>query len=111
MKNKMDFEITLTPALSHPMGEGESFAVSNEILRLDLPDGRSQNRKQSLAIPSPVGGERGRVRVGLPHFKFSLAIIFSAALLAGCSKSAGDKLAADAPEKAPEKAEAQDKAG
>jgi hypothetical protein len=28
-------ESTLTPALSHPMGEGESLPVANETLRLD----------------------------------------------------------------------------
>src|ERR1017187_5068332 len=44
-------------------------------------------------------------------FFHALAIIFSSALLTSCSKFAGDKPAADAPEKAPEKAGAPDKAG
>jgi hypothetical protein len=62
MKNKLDFGIALALAFSHPMGEGETFAASNKMPRLDLPDAHSQNENQSLAVPSPVGRERVRVR-------------------------------------------------
>jgi hypothetical protein len=104
MKNKLDFGIALALAFSHPMGEGETFAASNKMPRLDLPDAHSQNENQSLAVPSPVGRERVRVRVC--SFALALAMLFSIALLASCSKPAGDKTA-----DAPEKAEAPAKAG
>src|ERR1051325_1457079 len=36
--------------------EGESFAVSLEIVRLDLPDGHPKKKRWTTAVPSP-GGE------------------------------------------------------
>ena len=106
MKNKMDFDFALTPALSHPMGEGESFAAFRAGETRILPDGHSQNRKRTTAVPSPIGWERGRVGACLSHSVLALALAFSVVVLAACSKSAGDK-----PADAPEKPEAQSKAG
>jgi hypothetical protein len=58
---------TLTPALSHPMGEGESFAAALKYPRLDLPDAHSQSPRPPAAVPSPGGegqdeGERLSIR-------------------------------------------------
>jgi hypothetical protein len=50
---------TLTPALSHRMGEGESSPAGRHIQPL------WKLRKTGLAVPSPVGRERVRVRVVL----------------------------------------------
>src|SRR5688572_2971947 len=57
-KNKLGFwgEITLTPALSHRMGEGESSSVGRRIQPL------WKLRATGLSVPSPVGRERVRVR-------------------------------------------------
>ena len=63
MKNGLKIE-SLTPALSRLTGEGESFAVSDENLWLDLPDGHSQIRNRPIAVPSPIGWERVRVGAG-----------------------------------------------
>src|SRR5712675_1001808 len=52
-------QLTLTPALSHRMGEGESFSVGRRIQPL------WKLRETGLAVPSPVGRERVRVRVVL----------------------------------------------
>jgi len=49
----------LTPALSHRMGEGESSVVGRPIQALQ------KVRATRLAVPSPVGRERVRVRVAL----------------------------------------------
>ena len=57
---------SLTPALSHPMGEGEPFAVLLENANEDLPSARVKQTKQPMAVPSPVGRERVRVRVNVP---------------------------------------------
>src|SRR5213592_2733163 len=51
--------ITLTPALSHRMGEGESSSDGRRIQPL------WKLRETGLAVPSPVGRERVRVRVVL----------------------------------------------
>jgi hypothetical protein len=48
--------IALTPALSHPMGEGESFPPGWQI------QPRPINPRRVANIPSPPGGERVRVR-------------------------------------------------
>src|SRR5216117_2127712 len=56
--NKFEFggTVTLTPALSHRMREGESSSVGRRIPPLwKLPE-------TGLAVPSPVGRERLRVR-------------------------------------------------
>jgi hypothetical protein len=60
----MKFKPTLTPALSHPMGEGEPFAVSSNNPALGLLNDRWRITKLPIAVPSPVGRERVRVRVG-----------------------------------------------
>src|SRR5436309_8096142 len=51
--------LTLTPALSHRMGEGESSSDGRRIQPL------WKLRETGLAVPSPVGRERVRVRVVL----------------------------------------------
>src|SRR5881396_3458366 len=48
--------LTLTPALSHRMGEGESCSVGRRIQPL------WKLRETGLAVPSPVGRERVRGR-------------------------------------------------
>jgi hypothetical protein len=53
----------LTPALSRQTGEGELFLISRKNLRLDLPDAPMKNDGPPPAVPSPIGWERGRVRV------------------------------------------------
>ena len=60
-KNNFGFwgKLTLTPALSHRMGEGESCSVGRRI------QPRGELREPGLAVPSPVGRERVRVRVVL----------------------------------------------
>src|SRR5206468_2395575 len=60
-KNNFGFwgRITLTPPLSHRMGEGESSSVGRPIQPL------WKLRATGLAVPSPVGRERVRVRVVL----------------------------------------------
>src|ERR1043165_7196440 len=62
---------TLTPALSHLMGEGESSAVGVRI----QPIWELQTTDQ--AVPSPVGRERGRVRVNLLELRLLLVSYFS----------------------------------
>jgi hypothetical protein len=60
---EISVQCTLTPALSHPMGEGERLNAS--ILIGDVPlydDGE--------LFPSPVGRERARVRVALSEIQF-----------------------------------------
>ena len=51
--------LTLSPALSHRMGEGESSSVGRRIQAL------WKLRETALAVPSPVGRERVRVRDAL----------------------------------------------
>src|SRR6266705_3457671 len=51
--------LTLTPVLSHRMGEGESSSVGRRIQPL------WKLRETGLAVPSPVRRERVRVRVVL----------------------------------------------
>src|SRR5207247_613352 len=60
-KNNFGFwsRITLTPALSHRMGEGESSSVGRRIQPL------WKLLATGLAVPSPVGRERVRVRAVL----------------------------------------------
>src|SRR5213593_4658283 len=60
-KNNFRFggTLTLTPALSHRMGEAESSSVGRRIQAL------WKLRETGLAVPSPVGRERVRVRVVL----------------------------------------------
>ena len=60
-KNNFGFwsRITLTPALSHRMGEGESSSVGRCIQPL------WKLLATGLAVPSPVGREKVRVRVVL----------------------------------------------
>jgi hypothetical protein len=60
-KNKFGFggKLTLTSALSHRMGEGESSSVGRRTQPLWKP------RATGLAVPSPVGRERVRVRDAL----------------------------------------------
>ena len=55
-KNNFGFGGTLAPALSHRMGEGESSSVGRCIQPL------WKLRETGLAVPSPVGRERVRVR-------------------------------------------------
>src|SRR5437773_8765738 len=66
-KNNLKFwgKLSLTPALSHRMGEGESSAVGRRIQPF------WELRETALAVPSPVGRERVRVRdffFERPHF-------------------------------------------
>src|SRR6185369_10212872 len=61
---------TLTPALSHRMGEGESSSVGRRIQPL------WKRRETGLAVPSPVGRERVRVRVILFELRFLSDICF-----------------------------------
>ena len=58
-KNNFGFGGTLTQALSHRMGKGESSSVGRCIQPL------WKLRETGLAVPSPVGRERVRVRVVL----------------------------------------------
>ncbi len=55
--------MALTPALSHPMGEGESFSVGWNVEHQYSPDAPPQKKNVSPAVPSPIGWERVRVRV------------------------------------------------
>ena len=61
---------TLTPALSHPMGEGESFSGRGRSQTLRLA------RITGGVIPSPVGWERVRVRGILLALRLSSGICF-----------------------------------
>jgi len=63
-------DFTLTPALSHRMGEGESCAVRLRIQPL------WELQTTSLAVPSPVGRERVRVRVNLFESRLLLGNYF-----------------------------------
>jgi hypothetical protein len=55
MKEQKTENEPLTPALSRPTGEGESFTVSLAMADIcDLPNGLSQYRKQPIAVPSPI---------------------------------------------------------
>ena len=47
-------ELTLTPALSHPMGEGESSAVSHDVVSRSLLDGFVKNSKHATAVPPTI---------------------------------------------------------
>src|ERR1043166_8005109 len=55
--------ITLAPALSHPMGEGESFDISLKNETVSFSEPLSKIKERSIAVPSPIGWERVRVRV------------------------------------------------
>jgi len=65
----MQLNLSLTPALSHPMGEGESFAVFLEGRASDLAERALAKPKTAIAVPSPSGWERVRVRI--PRKKIS----------------------------------------
>jgi membrane fusion protein, multidrug efflux system len=93
MSATVERSFALTPALSHPMGEGETLAVSHEvapsgysdIMQRNSQEDHPRNPEHVVAVPSPIGWERVRVRVSSP---FTLLItILSVAALAGCSKS------------------------
>jgi hypothetical protein len=62
-------ERTLTPALSHPMGEGEFFSTlisiedCLEFRRAEIAGMASKKKQILIAVPSPIGWERVRVRV------------------------------------------------
>jgi hypothetical protein len=56
---------TLTPTLSHPMGEGEPFTVLSAIGAPCFPDNCWNNTKRPIVIPSPIGWERVRVRASV----------------------------------------------
>src|SRR5664279_4535509 len=62
-------QTTLTPSLSHPMGEGETVDALVE-------NDRKVQSKALAPVPSPVGRERVRVRVFWAHFPARTAIIF-----------------------------------
>ncbi len=65
---RTEARFTLTPALAHPMGEGESFA-GYLVSRVTEFIGRLFVRQHTtIAVPSPIGWERVRVRVGRTHF-------------------------------------------
>ena len=55
----MNFKMPLTPALSHPMGEGELFSVIREVGSLRLPNDALPNLKVTTAVPSPLRKGRG----------------------------------------------------
>ncbi len=55
-------KITLTPALSHPMGEGESSAVSLKCRGSEFVQHHSQIVEIPHAVPSPVRRERIRMK-------------------------------------------------
>src|SRR5437773_12323485 len=57
---------TLTPALSHRMGEGESCSAGRPIQAL------WKLRETGLAVPYPAGRERVRVRVVLSEIRLLL---------------------------------------
>src|SRR5580765_7996333 len=69
-KNIFRFWGTATPALSHQMGEGESSSVGQPIQPL------WKLQKTGLAVPSPVGRERVRVRVVLFDIRLLFATCF-----------------------------------
>jgi hypothetical protein len=71
----------LTPALSHPMGEGESLPVLREVGSGRLQNGLLVNRRRPKAVPSPIGWERVRVRV------LSASLAIAPLFLAGCRTS------------------------
>lgn len=48
--------------VSHPMGEGESFAVGPNVNGRSFHNALSQDLKRTIAVPSPIGWERVRVR-------------------------------------------------
>jgi len=58
----MQLKPSLTPALSHRMGEGESFADCSNVKGRSYHNGLSQELKHTIAVPSPIGWERVRVR-------------------------------------------------
>src|SRR2546425_8562749 len=62
--------LTLTPALSHRMGEGESCSVGRRIQPL------WNLRATELPVPSPVGRERVRVRVVLLEIRLQSGAYF-----------------------------------
>ncbi len=69
-------KFALTPALSRPTGEGESFTVPLAAADIcDLPNGLSQYRKQPIAVPSPIlmGEGQGEVRVRGLHSMFDVS--------------------------------------
>jgi tetratricopeptide (TPR) repeat protein len=68
----------LTPALSHPMGEGESFSGFLECRAVEIAEQPSANQRLPIAVPSPIGWERVRVRAIL--FSFTLPLILASAL-------------------------------
>ena len=53
-ENKTGMRATLTPTLSHRMGEGEEAAALGHI--------QAGSRSPAARVPSPLGGERVRVR-------------------------------------------------
>jgi hypothetical protein len=52
----------LTPALSHPMGEGESLADFLDYRASEFAGRLFAKKKTAIAVPSPIGWERVRVR-------------------------------------------------
>jgi hypothetical protein len=52
-------QLTLTPSLSHPMGEGALFSVSRQLVNRCLPDTRSKNPGAAIAVPLSRRTEEG----------------------------------------------------
>ncbi len=61
----MHLKNSLTPALSHPMGEGESFASFLECRASGFAGRSFEKQETPIAVPSPIGWERVRVRATL----------------------------------------------
>jgi hypothetical protein len=52
----------LIPALSHPMGAGESLTGFLDYRASGVAGRLFAKKKTAIAVPSPIGGERVRVR-------------------------------------------------
>lgn len=50
---------TLSPALSRPTGEGESFAASTNVVSRHLQNALAQIGTRPMAVPSPRGQGQG----------------------------------------------------
>ncbi len=77
----------LTPALSHPMGEGESFSGFLKCCASAIAGHSTANQQRPMAVPSPIGWERVRVRALLLLLPLSLFLASAVPLLAKEKKS------------------------
>ncbi len=85
----------LTPALSHPMGEGELFSDVLECSESVIAGRSMANQQLPIAVPSPIGWERVRVR------GVFCSLVFLSIIASTLPAAAKEKKSSESPATAP----------